>query len=147
MFEERAKIDGTIDKDSNLICDYNVNWFLFGRYIASSESGYFATFWGKILFPKKISSSDWTPFKDEWPAMAEKISIWQNDKEKIIEFGNLENPNPEYLEIGRIFLPTLHKLNLQARYVFSEERIQEIKRKNKVIEIVFKQTDDFPTSQ
>jgi len=52
VFEERAELDGTIDKDGNLICDYSVNWFPFGRYIASCEGGYFATFWGKILFPE-----------------------------------------------------------------------------------------------
>jgi len=52
VFEERAKTDGTIDKDGNLICDYNVMWIPFGRYIASCEGGYFATFWGKILFPE-----------------------------------------------------------------------------------------------
>jgi len=54
VFEERAEVDGTIDKDGNLICDYNVNWFPFGRYIASCEGGYFVTFWGKILFPEII---------------------------------------------------------------------------------------------
>ena len=54
VFEERAEFDGTIDKDGNLNCDYNVNWFPFGRYIASCEGGYFATFWGKILFPSKV---------------------------------------------------------------------------------------------
>jgi len=54
VFEERAEADGTIDKEGNLICDYNVNWFPFGRYIASCEGGYFATFWGKILFPSKV---------------------------------------------------------------------------------------------
>jgi len=51
VFNERAKIDGTIDKQTGeLICDYNVIWFPFGRYIASCEGGYFVTFWGKILY-------------------------------------------------------------------------------------------------
>ena len=58
VFEERAGVDGTIDKDGNLICDYNVNWFPFGRYIASCEGGYFATFWGKILFPESVEVED-----------------------------------------------------------------------------------------
>ena len=50
VFQERAAIDGTIDNETGeLICDYNVMWFPFGRYVASCESGYFITFYGKIL--------------------------------------------------------------------------------------------------
>jgi hypothetical protein len=52
VFEERAKIDGTIDKyTGELICDYNVIWAPFGRWVASCEGGYYVTFWGKILLP------------------------------------------------------------------------------------------------
>ena len=50
VFNERAKIDGTVDKQTGeLICDYNVMWFPFGRYVAGCEGGYFVTFLGKIL--------------------------------------------------------------------------------------------------
>lgn len=50
VFEEKAKTDGTIDKQTGeLICDYNVMLFPFGRWVASCEGGYFVTFWGKIL--------------------------------------------------------------------------------------------------
>ena len=50
VFEERARIDGTIDVETDeLICDYNITWFPFGRYIASCEGVYFVTFWGKML--------------------------------------------------------------------------------------------------
>jgi len=50
VFLERARIDGTVDKETGeLICDYKVGWFPFGRYIASCEGGYFVTFWGKII--------------------------------------------------------------------------------------------------
>ncbi|MGB2762321.1 MAG: hypothetical protein WBC21_02130 [Minisyncoccales bacterium] len=98
--------------------------------------------------PDGVSPSEWTPFREGWPAIVEKISVWENGQEQIIEFGNLENPNPEYLEIGRILFPTLHKLNLQARCVFTEERMQEIvKSKNKAVEMVLKQASDFPISQ
>ena len=42
VFEERARIDGTIDKQTGeLICDYKVTWFPFGRWVASCEGGYF----------------------------------------------------------------------------------------------------------
>jgi len=51
VFDERAKIDGTIDKQTGeLICDYDVTWLPFGRYVASCEGGYFVTFWSKILY-------------------------------------------------------------------------------------------------
>ena len=50
VFNERAKIDGTIDKETGeLVCDYNVMWAPFGRYVASCEAAYFVTFWGQIL--------------------------------------------------------------------------------------------------
>lgn len=45
IFAERAHIDGTIDKETGeLICDYNVMWMPFGRYVASCEGGYFVWF-------------------------------------------------------------------------------------------------------
>ena len=57
VFKERAHIDGTIDKQTGqLICDYNVMWFPCARYIASCEGGYFATFWGQILYPPSINN-------------------------------------------------------------------------------------------
>ena len=50
VFNEKSKIDGTVDKQTGeLICDYNVMWLPFGRWVASCEGGYFVTFWGKIL--------------------------------------------------------------------------------------------------
>jgi hypothetical protein len=53
VFKERAKIDGTINKNTGeLICDYNVIWAPFGRWVASCEGGYYVTFWGKILLPE-----------------------------------------------------------------------------------------------
>jgi len=50
VFAERAHIDGSIDRQTgDLICDYKVGWFPFGRYAASCEAGYFVTFWGQML--------------------------------------------------------------------------------------------------
>jgi hypothetical protein len=46
---EKARIDGTIDQNGNLICDYSVMWVPFGRWVASCEGGYFVTFYGEIL--------------------------------------------------------------------------------------------------
>jgi len=45
ILEDKAHIDGTIDKETGeLICDYNVIWMPFGRYVASCEGGYFVWF-------------------------------------------------------------------------------------------------------
>ncbi len=57
VFKERAHKDGTAGevintdgtKEIKMICDYNVHWFPFGRWVASCEGGYFVTFWGRIL--------------------------------------------------------------------------------------------------
>ena len=46
---EKARIDGTIGQNGNLICDYSVMWVPFGRWVASCEGGYFVTFYGEIL--------------------------------------------------------------------------------------------------
>lgn len=47
IMQERARIDGTIDKQTGeLICDYSVMWAPFGRWVASCEGGYFVTFLG-----------------------------------------------------------------------------------------------------
>jgi len=50
VFQERAWIDGTIDKRTGeVICDYRVSWAPFGRWVASCEGGYFVAFWGSII--------------------------------------------------------------------------------------------------
>lgn len=50
IMQEKARIDGTIDKQTGeLICDYNVMWTPFGRWVASCEGGYFVTFSGQII--------------------------------------------------------------------------------------------------
>jgi len=57
VFQEKAHIDGTMgwviypdgSKHYELICDYKVMWFPFGRYVASCEGGYFVTFWYQII--------------------------------------------------------------------------------------------------
>jgi hypothetical protein len=36
-------------KKYELICDYNVMWTPFGRWVASCEGGYYVTFWDKIF--------------------------------------------------------------------------------------------------
>ena len=82
--------------------------------------------------------------REGWTAMVKKISLWQNGEGQVID--PLQNPK-QYIQIGDLLIETLHKLNLQVKCVFSEERVQEIKRNDTVVEILFKQADDFPISQ
>lgn len=54
IFRERAHKDGTLGwvvypngtEKYELICDYSLNWFPFGRTVASCEGTYYVTFWG-----------------------------------------------------------------------------------------------------
>ena len=83
------------------------------------------------------------PLRENRQPTAEKIAVWQNGEEKIID-----PESSEYNEIGDILIQTLHKLDLQAVCAFTEERVhQEIKRNDKVVGIIFKQADDFPIRQ
>jgi len=45
----KGKIDGSIDKAGQLVCDYTVYLFPLGRWVASCEAGYFVAFWGSVL--------------------------------------------------------------------------------------------------
>ena len=57
VFREKAEKDGTMgwvtmpdgSAEYMLICDYEVHWVPFGRWVASCEGSYFVTFWGKIV--------------------------------------------------------------------------------------------------
>lgn len=77
-----------------------------------------------------------------WYPMVERISVWQSGKEYAID-----PKSPEYFKIGNILIPTLNKSNLQAACVFSEEEIQQIKSKNKVVELIFKESKNITIAQ
>lgn len=50
MLDTRARIDGTIDRQTGeIICPYKSGWAPFGRWVGSCEAGYYVTFWNKIL--------------------------------------------------------------------------------------------------
>ncbi len=97
-----------------------------------------------------VMSDHWTCFAEPkcidgkcqlLPAV-EKIAMWQNGEELISDPRSSKH-NPRVNNIIR----TLHKLNLQATCVFSEEDIQEIKQKDRVVEIVFKNPRDITINQ
>jgi len=57
VFREKAYVDGTMGwviyangtEIYQIICDYNVGWVPFGRWVASCERGYYITFWNQII--------------------------------------------------------------------------------------------------
>jgi len=71
VFNEKARIDGTINKKTGeLVCDYSVNWFPFGRFVSSCEGGYFVPFFylrkAKPDNFKAINDpSDWKTYRNE----------------------------------------------------------------------------------
>jgi len=74
--------------------------------------------------------------------MVEKIVFYENGKQEIID------PKSEGGKgIASLLTRKLHELNLQARCVFSEEDIQEIKQKYRVVELIFKKPIDITISQ
>lgn len=82
--------------------------------------------------------------RDSWHAMIKKISLWQYGEEQVID--PLENPK-RYIQTGDLLVESLHKLNLQARCAFSQERIDEIKQKDTVVELIFRDPVDITISQ
>ena len=113
-----------------MICAYGIVMFTIGFFVADKMCP-------APVFDKP-AVEDWRPIMQK----LDKISIWDNGKEEIID-----PKNSSYIPIGNLLLATLRKLNLQATCVFSEGKIQEIKRKNKVIERVFVQVFNLPISQ
>ena len=64
----------------------------------------------------------------------------------LYEGGKMESLN-ETEELADVLFSVLHKLNIQAKCVFTEERIREIKRNDKVVEAVFVTPEDIVISQ
>jgi len=70
------------------------------------------------------------PTPHPWTLMMESVFLWENGEEQFVAGENSDLSN--YL------LQTLHRVNLQARCIFSEEKIQEIKKSDKVLELRFR---------
>ena len=74
--------------------------------------------------------------------MVEKIMFYINGKQEIIDLKSEEGKG-----LASLLTRKLHELNLQVKCVFSEEDIQKIKQKDKVIELIFKKPIDITISQ
>ena len=91
----------------------------------------------------RTESNNWQSTKIEpTKEMVKSIVLYENNKQEII------NPESEDGKgIVSLLTRKLHELNLQARCVFSEENIQEIKQKDRVVELIFKKPIDITISQ
>jgi len=68
----------------------------------------------------------------------EQINLYQDGKTSALN---------ELEGISGVLLTTLQRLNLQARCVFSQERVDEMKQRDKVIELIFREPVDITISQ
>ena len=68
----------------------------------------------------------------------EQINLYQDGE--VSSLNELEG-------ISGVLLTTLQELNLQARCAFSQERIDEIKQKDKAVELIFREPVDITISQ
>jgi len=75
----------------------------------------------------------------DWHLMLRRVFLWENGVERFVA-------GPES-DLCNYLLQTFHKVNLQGRCVFDEERIQKIKENDKVIVLSFRFTEDFTISQ
>jgi hypothetical protein len=73
-----------------------------------------------------------------FPLDHKQVNLYSNGKMRSL--GEVE-------EISELLALTLQKLNLQARCVFSEERVREIKESDEVVEVIFKTPRSIKTSQ
>lgn len=80
-----------------------------------------------------------TPTPPGWHLMVRRVFLWEEGESKFV--GGPDSDLCDYL------LQTLHRLNIQARCVFSEERVKEIKENEKVIELSFRFYEDVTISQ
>ncbi len=71
--------------------------------------------------------------------MTEGVFLWEGGEEKFIASKNSD--------LGDFLMQTIHKLNLQARCAFSEERVQKIKQNSKVVELRFRNPVNITISQ
>ena len=89
------------------------------------------------------TSTNWQSTKIEpTKEMVEKIVFYENGEQEIVDPKSEEGKG-----IASLLTRKLHELNLQAKCVFSEEDIREIKQKDRVAELIFKKPVDITISQ
>jgi len=71
-----------------------------------------------------------------------KIVFYKDGRQQVIDLKSKDG-----VEIASLLTRKLHKLNLQAKCVLSEEDIQEIKQTDKIVELILKTPIDLAISQ
>jgi hypothetical protein len=115
-----------------------------GTIIVNKYAGkaifYATTVWdgtGRLIIPAEVEITP--PPPHPWAMMFESVFLWENGKEQFVAGEN--SPMSKFLR------QILHRLNLQAKCVFTEENIQEIKENDKVIEMRFRFPEHITISQ
>jgi len=95
------------------------------------------------FFKSRVIPSSWQFTKIEPTEEAvEKIMLYENGKQEIIDLKSEEGKG-----MTSLLTRKLHEVNLQARCVFSEQDIREIKQRDRVVELIFKKPIDITISQ
>jgi hypothetical protein len=101
------------------------------------------------LFKQEVTPIDWQSTETKptklTRTMLERIILYENGKQASMD-PTSELPDLP-AKIGSLLVQKLPEVNLQVRCVFSEEDIQEIKRKDRVAELIFKEPIDITISQ
>ena len=148
MAKEREPYQTFLDREKavllggNYIYTYPAGDFG-GTIIVNKYAGeaifYATTVWdgvGKLIIPAEVETMPRPPV---WQLMTERVFLWENGEEQFVAGEN--SPMSNFL------FQTLHRLNLQATCVFSEEDIQKIKGNDKVIEMTFRFPENITISQ
>ncbi len=148
MAKEREPYQTFLDKGKvvllggNYIYSYPATDFG-GTIIVNKYAGkaifYATTVWdgvGRLIIPEEVKTASLPP---AWHLITEAVFLWENGIEQFVAGEN--SPMSKFL------YQTLHRLNLQAKCVFSEERIQRIKENDRVIEMRFRFPENITISQ
>ncbi|MEM3602841.1 MAG: hypothetical protein QW222_02045 [Candidatus Bathyarchaeia archaeon] len=80
-----------------------------------------------------------TPLPPAWHLMIRSVFIWENGEEHFVA-----GPDSD---LCNYLIQTIHRLNLQAKCVFTEERIQEIKLNDRIVELRFRFYENITIAQ
>lgn len=104
---------------------------------------YATTVWdgkGKLIIPED-GESNGTPLREpySWQLMTERVFLWENGESKFVAGENSS--------LSNFLLKTLHRVDIQAKCVFEEERVQRMKKNNRILEMSFRFPENITISQ
>lgn len=93
----------------------------------------------------KVSNGEVVPTEEKVQStkeLVEKIILYESGKQEVVNIKSEDG-----IGIANLLTSKLHELNLQAKCAFSKEDIQEIKQKDRIVEVIFKNPADITISQ